>query len=531
VGYTDISRKTRDAAPRLVWGVLTDLVEAMSQPVFYAHRPESVELVETHISWVFLAGELAFKVKKPVVFPFLDYGTPERRRVLCQEEVRLNRRLAPDLYRGVHGLARRDGDWGLADADDPSAEEWAVEMRRFDEGRTLAGLLAAGSLRKDDVAAVGRLVARFHAGASVVEHGGSRVEAARRATGDNFDEIAACPDAAPERALASGRRLVNAFLARRGEELEGRARAGLVRDCHGDLRAEHVVFEERVEVFDCIEFTPRLREIDVAADVAFLTMDLVHSEREDLATAFVAAYREAGGDPGDDPLLSFFAAYRAWVRVKVACLRAGELPPDDERRETTLAEAPRFAATARRFEWRARAPRLLVICGSSATGKTFLATRLERLSGWTRLSSDAVRKELLGLEPTGRAPSDAYTPEVSERTYAELGRRARAQLAAGGGVIVDATFRFRRDRQAFGTEDGLFVECRAPAALLADRAAAREGEPGRISDADLEQVERQQLEFEPLDELPGDRRSVLDTDRPAEELEFEVEALLDATGS
>jgi uncharacterized protein len=491
---------------------------------------ESVELVETHISWVFLAGNRVYKVKKPVVFPFLDYGTAERRRQLCEEEVRLNRRLAPDLYLGVRGLAPSDAGWVLVDADDAAADEWAVEMRRFDEHRTLASLLAAGTASAEQVAAIGRLIARFQAGARVVEDSGSRVEAARRATGDNFEEIAACPEAVPERAVKTARRFADAFLARRGEVLEERARLGHVRDCHGDLRAEHVVLEERIEVFDCVEFSARLREIDVAADLAFLVMDVVHSGRDDLAAALVTAYRDAGGDPGDEALLSFFAAYRAWVRAKVACLRAGELPDGDER-AAALAHAGGFAATAQRFEWRARAPLLLVVCGASATGKTFLAERLAVLSGWRHLASDVVRKRLWGVEPTARAPADAYTPSASEGTYSELGRRARAALAAGRGVIVDATFRFRRDRAAFlselGGEDSLFVQCRAPATVLAERAAEREADAKQVSDADLAQVERQQREFEPLDELAGERCAVLCTDRPVDELVDKVAALLD----
>jgi predicted kinase len=219
------------------------------------------------------------------------------------------------------------------------------------------------------------------------------------------------------------------------------------------------------------------------------------------------------------------------VRAKVACLRAGELRSDDDRRQAALAGASGFAATARRFEWRARRPLLLVLCGGSGTGKTFLAERLAELSGLPHLNSDVVRKGLLGLQPTSRAPDAAYMPEASDRTYAELGRRARAQLAQGG-AIVDATFRFRRDRRAFagelGPDGALFVECRAPAAVLAERAALREADPERVSDADLDQIELHQLAFEPLDELPPGRHTVLATDRPVEELVYDVEAFLDA---
>ena len=232
----------------------------------------------------------------------------------------------------------------------------------------------------------------------------------------------------------------------------------------------------------------------------------------------MAAYRHAGGDPGDDSLLSFFAAYRAWVRAKVAALRAGELEAGDAR-TAAIGDARAFACTARRFAWRARGPRPLVVCGASATGKTHLARRLAAVSGWRHLSSDVVRKQSLGLDPERRAPARAYTPSVSESTYAELGRLARAELDAGSGAIVDATFRFRRDRDAFARGLGgarcgpLFFECRAPAAELARRAAERERDARRVSDAGLEQVELQPREFEPLAEVPEADRETLRTDR------------------
>ena len=501
-----------------------------SQPVLRVPGGEPVERVETHISWVFLTADRAYKVKKPAVLPFLDYGTAERRRALCYEEVRLNRRLAPELYLGVRGLARGHDAWVLVEAGDARAEEWAVEMRRFDESRTLESRVRAGTATSDDVVAVGRVLARFHETARVVAAGDRRVAAARRVTEDNFRELAACGEAVRPQRLRVGRRFVDAFLACRGGLLEQRGSAGLVREGHGDLRAEHVLLGDRVEVFDCIEFARHLREIDVSADLAFLVMDLVHRGREDFADTLVDSYREAGGDPGEDVLLSFFAAYRAWVRAKVGCLRAAELAAEDPRRAVALDEAGARAATARLFEWRARAPFLLVLCGGAGTGKTYLAKRLAAVSGWRHLNSDTVRKELLGLTPTERAPEAAYTAGVSRRIYAQLADRAAAELAKGRGVIVDATFRFARDRRSFvvaSRAPRLFVECRAPTGVLVQRARQRAEDPTRSSDADLEQVERQQREFEPLRELPREGRAAVRTTGPLEDLVDEIEALLD----
>jgi uncharacterized protein len=512
-----------------------DLVTAMGRRDFYPHAPDRVEVVETHISWVFLAGTLVYKVKKPVVFPFLDYGTLERRRELCLEEVRLNRRLAPSLYRGVRALVRGDAGWRLPDdADHPDAAEYAVEMRRFDEAATLAAGLERGDVARDRLRALGTRLAEFHAEAEPVAAAGGWPAHLARSLDENFESLLAFagPVVSPGE-LAAAERFISAFLVTRHEELGTRAAAGRVRDCHGDLRAEHVVFgDEGVEVFDCVEFSPELREIDVGADLAFLVMDLAAAGRDDLAAELVRAYRAAGGDPGDDALLAFFAAYRAWVRAKVACLRAEELPGGDRRRDAAVAEARDLAGLARRLAWRARKPLTLVVCGAAATGKSHLSRHLADVTGIAVVSSDVVRKELLGLEPAARAPASAYSQEMNARTYAELGRRARQEVAAGRSAIVDATFRYRADRETFAAElsgsEVIFVECLAPAAVAAGRAAERARDPARVSDAGGELAERQRLEFEPLDEVPAGRHLVTRTDRPVEQIADDLEALLDS---
>ena len=515
-------------------GLESGLVEAMSQPSFYPHEPERVELIETHISWVFVAGDLVYKVKKPVVFPFLDYGTAERRRLLCHEEVRLNRRLAPDLYLGVRGLARGRDRWTLTDAEDVAASEHAVEMRRFDEERTLERHLERGGVDPAQIVALGRKVAAFHRAASPLppERGGSAAQA--RLVNENFESLLSFEAVVPARALAAAQRFSSAFLSARGAQLDRRARAGLVRDGHGDLRAEHVLLMGGgIEVFDCIEFSSELRGIDTGSDLAFLVMDLEAHERADLARKLVAAYRVAGGDPGDDALVAYYGAYRAWVRAKVACLRAAELQDDDPKRRDAEAQASSFAALGRRFAWRARGSLLLVTCGGTASGKTYLASRLAQASGLTHLNSDAVRKEMLGLSPVERAPASAYTQGSNARTYAELGRQAADALGTDG-AVVDATFRNLADRARFGEALGnagvepVFVECRAPREVLERRAADRMRSREHVSDAGPALVARQQLEFAPLDEVPAERHLVVRTDRPVESVVDDVEALLDA---
>ncbi len=318
--------------------------------------------------------------------------------------------------------------------------------------------------------------------------------------------------------------------------LRARIGQGWIRDGHGDLRAEHVLTGgPEPEVFDCVEFDPRLREIDVAADLAFLVMDLVFSRREDLVDALLAGYREGGGDPGPDRLLAFFAAYRAWVRTKVHALRAAELEQEGRPHRGADEEAVRLAGLARRLAWRARGPQLVVLAGPAASGKSFLAAHLAPRAGLAHLESDRVRKELLGLAPDSRAPSEAYAATQNERTYRALGRRAAGHLRSGQGVIVAATFRFRRDREAFfsgldaaGEEGRLVVECRAPVEVLLDRAERRESAAHRESDAGPAQASRQAAEFEPVDELGPAGHLRLATDRPVADIADDVEAHLDA---
>jgi len=498
----------------------------MRSPDFYTHAPASVEVVESHISWVFLAGDRAFKLRKPVVFPFLDYGTAERRREMCEEELRLGRRLAPGLYLGVRPVVRSDGGWAWGASGEPG-EEHVVEMRRFDESRTLAALVGRGEADAALMRSVARHVATFHQTAEPAPPGSFDAGAVLATVSENFGTLLPYADALGARELAAAHRFAVAFLHARHEQLEDRATRGFVRDCHGDLRAEHVILEgDSVEVFDPVEFDPALRRIDVSADLAFLAMDLVAAGADDLAGTLISEYESVGGDHGGRSLLFFYAAYRAWVRAKVACLRAGELAPAERARPLT--EARHFAELARRLAWRARDRPVIVICGASATGKTYLAERVASVSGVPRISSDVVRKQLAGLAPEQRAPESEYSEEMSVRTYRELGARAAGE---SHGAIVDATFRRSAHRAAFAEAfDGqaLFVECLAPAAVVAERAARRELDPKRVSDATAEIAALQRAEFEPLDEVTPGAHLALRTDRPVDELLAELEAWLDA---
>jgi len=510
-----------------------ELPRALARPDAYPHRPASVEVRETHISWVFLAGELVYKLKKPLVLDFLDYGTPARRRELCGAEVRLNRRLAPDLYLGVRGVALAGDRAELTDEDDPRAVDWVVEMRRYDEARTLTAKLERGELQPRDVAEVGCALARFHEDAPRLRPDGAPVLAAERRFGRNLHELLGDIEQRGEIERVLGlEQFAHAFVRAHGQTFAARASRGQIREGHGDLRAEHVLLGDRVRIVDCIEFDPGLRQLDVADDLAFLVFDLAARGGDRFGEVLVDAYRAAGGDPGPDSLIAFYAAYRALVRAKIALVRGAQLPATSAEHGQESANARDLISLAERFAWRARRPLVVAVCGVPASGKSHLARELAELSGLPHLSSDVIRKHLAGIGATERAPGGTYSERWNERTYAELGRRASEALGANGGAIVDATFRHRHHRLMFTGELGarrrvLFIECQAPAPVLARRAARREHARNRVSDAGLAVVHREQSAWEPLDEVPATAHLIVRTDRPVEQITADLLALID----
>jgi aminoglycoside phosphotransferase family enzyme/predicted kinase len=510
----------------------------MLEPGFYPHRPDSVELRETHISWVFRAGSLAYKLKKPLVLPFLDYGTAARRGEMCREEVLLNRRLAPRTYRRAVSIVPSGEGFEISDVDDPAAIDYVVEMEAVEEDRSLAALQEEGILSASDVEAVGHLIARFHQEARVV-HGPEVLHTSLDPIDENLTTLRVAGEGIVDQgSVRTAVEFTDAFLVHHRDELERRAAAGLIRDGHGDLRAEHAIVPLGAApyIYDCVEFDPRLRESDVACDLAFLVMDLERLGRPQCARDLVVTYRCAGGDPGGDALIPFFAAYRAWVRATVACERAGELGEDPDARAASEDEARDLLALGHRFAWRARGPSLLVACGVSGSGKTTLAERLGEISGRPHLSSDLIRRRGAGLGPADRGGPELYTPGAREEVYRELGREAADRLRHGEGVIVDATF--HREAERFAFEEGMgdehcapiVVECTAPPALLMRRAEARQKIDRSASDAGPAIVLRQLGERDPLEGRWARHRLDLRTDIPLELQIAEVESFVDGTG-
>lgn len=485
------------------------LIEAFSDPNAYPHPvPGGVELIQTHISLVFLAGERVYKFKKPLDLGFLDYSTLEARRACCEAEVSLNRRLAPSVYLQVEAVTRGpDGALRLGGEGEPL--DYAVVMRRLPAERTFKALVAAGALTPDHMRQLAELLARFHRDAArdarIASFGSFEVVATN--CRENFTQLAPYVGATIHPSvLRRLEHLSEAELEAQRSRIAARVAAQIPCDSHGDLRLEHVyALDDALVVVDCIEFNERFRYGDPLADLAFPVMELDRAGRHDLARALVDAYFAASGDHGR-ALLELYVAYRAVVRGKIRSFMTSE----DE-----LPEQQRLAAVQRarghflyalgvlgRPEQR---PCLLLIGGLPASGKSTLARGLEA-HGFTWIRSDAVRKELAGLQPedSARDELDAgiYTAEWTQRTYDACLERAREALFAGLRVVVDASFQRDADRlrffelaRAWGLRCG-FLVCHVDAEATRARLERRRAE-GDASDADWAVYQQMAARWEP----------------------------------
>lgn len=480
-------------------------VRPFADPAFYAHRPAAVELIETHISWVFLAGEYVYKVKKPVSLGFLDFRTLARRRHFCAEEIRLNQRLAPRAYLDVVRVTRARGAYHLGGTG--RTFEVAVWMRRLPADRMLDALVASGKADHRLMEDTARTIADFHSraatGPAIARFG--RVAVIRRNLEENLAQTAHFP---PEALPPTTRDGVASSLrqALRGQRrrFSERIRAGRIRDCHGDLQAQHVCCTDPIQVFDCIEFNHRFRYGDTAGEIAFLAMDLDVLGRPDLALDFVNAYLDASGDYGAVPLLDFYRAYRAWVRGKVYGLQAADPARADHAELVRRARSYFELAAAYARPRSARA--LQVMTGLSASGKSTAAREIAHELPAIVVRTDAVRKQLAGVSwherHAGGLGEGLYSPEMTERTYATCLDLAAELLGAGWSVILDGVFARRAERdaaRALAERAGVpfrIVWCDAPEPVLRERLRARQSADRDLSDAREEVLDLQLRHYE-----------------------------------
>ena len=512
------------------------LLVALHDPQRYPHPVEGIRLIETHISWVLLTGRYAYKLKKPLDLGFLDFSTLERRREACETELELNRRTAPELYLEVVPVTGTPDEPAIGGTGQPI--EYAVKMREFPQSALLDRLAARGELRPGEMDELAATVAGFHSRAARAEPLSKfgTPEAVVAPARQNFAQIGLLVgDRESEATLRRLAEWTEREFARCREALAVRCRDGFVRECHGDLHLRNLVrLDGRIVPFDCLEFNPRLRWIDVAAEVAFVVMDLVDHGLTAHAWRFLDAYLAETGDYGALAVLRFYLVYRAMVRAKIALLRAQQLPEGTAQRARAAGEFAGYLRLAEAFAALDRRA-LIITHGLSGSGKTVFSGLLTEEIGAIRVRSDVERKRLHGLaagERTGAGVgAGIYGLEATRRTYERLREVGRAVIEAGFPAVVDAAFLVRADRDAFrglarelSTPFGI-AACDAPEPVLRERITARRRAGADASEATLDVLGRQLAAAEPLSAAERTFAVAIDTRRGPERLRASALAL------
>ncbi|WP_227546025.1 bifunctional aminoglycoside phosphotransferase/ATP-binding protein [Marinobacter fonticola] len=506
----------------------SELIDALQDPARYDHPVDDFKVLETHISWVILTGPYAYKIKKPIDFGFLDFSTLERRKHFCEEEIRLNQRLAPDVYVDVLPISGSEGDPKIGDVAEPI--DYAIRMRQFDQANMLDGIQERGELTREMMTSLARQVADFHKDLPRVAEDKplGTPEAVYAAMQENFDQIRPLlEDAALLQQVDALEAWTRTTFERMQDMIEQRRAEGFVRECHGDLHLSNIThYEGNVTVFDCIEFNEPFRWIDVINDVAFLLMDLESRDEFKLATDVLNTYLEYSGDFGGLPLLPLYKAYRAMVRAKIALFTMGNPSLSDDEKAGLLDTYRSYAELADSYS-ACPNPYLLATTGLSGSGKTVVSGELARELGLVRIRSDVERKRLFGLDPLAKSKSavgaDLYSAEANSKTYDHLVQLAGKLLLAGIPVIVDAAclkqaerIRFDELANGFGMPFAL-VDCEAPEELRRQWVRERSNDASEATEALLDQ---QRTWLEPLTEREKSHTVHVHTeaDRVAEDL-------------
>jgi len=497
----------------------TSLIEALQNPDRYPHRVDRVELLETHISWVLLAGDRVYKLKKPLNLGFLDFSTLERRRFFCEEELRLNQRTAPDLYLDVVAIR--------GTPENPSFEgtgeviEYAVRMRRFGADAGFDQLLSQHRLRGEHIIGLGRKLAELHriAGVAGPDSNFGTASAAAEPIRDNFTDLArTLKDAPVAQGLTSLQTWTEAEIGRLAPLMEQRHRDGFIRECHGDAHLGNVaLINGEAILFDCVEFSSELRWIDLISDVAFAVMDLHRCGEQGFAWLLLDEYLAVTGDYRGLQLLPLYMVHRALVRAKVTALR---LEDTDIDRDALLNEVHVYLELARKISSQNR-PVIIITMGLSGSGKSWLAQQLVERVGLVRLRSDVERKRLHGVSQSDSSDSaidsDLYSTEATQRTYRHLAEMARPLIDAGIPCLIDAACLkhwqrgvFRELASELGVPFGI-LHCHAGNATLRQRIVAREAVGNDPSEAGLEVLEHQQQTLEALNAQELTQALLIDT--------------------
>jgi aminoglycoside phosphotransferase family enzyme/predicted kinase len=478
---------------------LPPLIQQMQQPGFYPHPVQApIQLLQTHISYVFLTGEYAYKVKKPLNFGFLDYSTLEKRQHFCQEELRLNQRGAAEIYLEVLPITLVGERFQLGGSGTPV--EYVVKMRQFPQEALLTALYERGELTETLLEQLAKVLADFHRTATTNEYIRSFGEVAqiRQAIDENYEQTEKYVGGPQtQEQLEQTRAYTDRLFAERPEIFTQRVVADRIRECHGDVHLRNIAYwNQRLWLFDCIEFNESFRFVDVMFDIAYIVMDLDARDRPDLSNRFLNAYLEQSGDWEGLQILPLYLSRQSYVRAKVTSF----LLDDPTIPATAKQEAAQTAARYYRLAWdytRPRFGRLLLMAGLSGSGKSTTARYLASKMGAIQIRSDAVRKHLGGIPLEQRGSSDLYTPEMTQKTYDRLLKMGLTLAQEGYTVLLDAKYDRQNQRQtaiaqAVAHQIPLqILYCDAPLEVLQQRLTQRTGD---IADATADLLPKQVME-------------------------------------
>ncbi|SEA39237.1 hypothetical protein SAMN05660420_01976 [Desulfuromusa kysingii] len=504
----------------------TALIEGLQNPTCYKHPVDEVKLVETHISWVFLAGEFAYKLKKPVNFGFLDFSTLNNRHHYCQEELRLNRRFAPQLYLDVISIGGSPEKPLLGVT---PAIDYLVKMKRFSRQDELDLLLQQHRLTATMIESFATSLATIHQQAPILDNDSDfgSLTAIRAPVKENFKQLRTLlPNTKQQQQLQDLKGWSRSRLEQLILLIEQRKRDGFIRECHGDVHLANMVwFHNQPLLFDCIEFNDNFRCIDVINDTAFLLMDLEDRKAEPLSWRFLNHYLQRTGDYSALPLLNYYKSYRALVRAKVLALRLQQPDLTHTEQEQHYCQLQSYLDLARCYS-QPRATPLIICHGFSAAGKTTLCKQLAALCGAVCIDSDIERKRLHGLAPGEKSGSgiDAgiYSPQSSLHTYTRLLQLSATILNAGFPVIVDATYLLQQQRSAMqhlAKQSGVpfvILDFEVSEEELFERIAIRSRQPGGVSEATSAVLTQQLKTAEPLSTAEKQLTISITADRTAD---------------
>lgn len=483
------------------------LIKGLQNPALYDHPVDKFEVIETHISWVLLTGDYVYKIKKPVNFGFLDFSTLEKRHFYCEEELRLNRRLAPQLYLDVVTIYGSEAHPRLNSViENNDVIEYAVKMRQFPQSVQLDRLLEKGELDNSVMDKLANKVAQFHLSIPPADKTSNYgdVEHIQQPVLENFTQIRRCIDDQMMTSLLDKlEHWTQQQLQKHSVTIKLRKTHGYVRECHGDMHLRNIaLWHDEIVIFDCIEFNENFYRIDVMSEIAFLVMDLEARQQDLLAQRFLNSYLEITGDYEGLPLFLFYKVYRAMVRAKVAALRLGQEQAGGVESGQTFNELQQYIKLASRYT-KTTAPVLLINFGLSGSGKSVGARLLAEQLPAIRIRSDVERKRLFQFTETNKQ-ENRYTPEATQKTYSRLLEIAQCLLSSGYSVIIDAANLKLQQRKLFidlarSMDIRYFILAyQAEKTLLKQRVEARAQRGDDVSDATVEILEYQLKNHEPL---------------------------------